>query len=84
MIHEYIEEKATDRITWIIIWLIVVACFVEVVSCAREGVVSVLTSCQGEVAARLIFHAIPRKQGEFLLVKGSKMLVDTAIKGASV
>ncbi|ORX39069.1 hypothetical protein BD324DRAFT_308968 [Kockovaella imperatae] len=64
VIHEYIEEKATDRITWIIIWLIVVACFVEF----------------GEVLARLIFHALPRKPGEFLIVKGSRMLVDSAVK----
>lgn len=32
IIHEYIEERATHRLTWIIIWLIVVACFVELAS----------------------------------------------------
>lgn len=32
IIHEYIEERGTDRINWIVIWLIVVACLVELVS----------------------------------------------------
>ena len=32
IIHEYIEERANHRITWIIIWLIVIACMVEAVS----------------------------------------------------
>lgn len=32
IIHEYIEERATNRINWIIIWLIIVACIVEAVS----------------------------------------------------
>ncbi|KAI0792407.1 hypothetical protein C8Q75DRAFT_752676 [Abortiporus biennis] len=40
-IHDHLNYKAMDRITWIIIWLIVVACLVEV----------------GEVIARLVFHA---------------------------
>jgi uncharacterized Rmd1/YagE family protein len=31
IIHEYIEERATNRINWIIIWLIIVACVVEAV-----------------------------------------------------
>ncbi|RSH95283.1 hypothetical protein EHS25_000370 [Saitozyma podzolica] len=59
IIHEYIEERATHRITWIIIWLIIIACLVEV----------------GEVVARVIFHNLPREEGEFLLVKGGKALV---------
>ncbi|WVQ63927.1 uncharacterized protein L199_002083 [Kwoniella botswanensis] len=59
IIHEYIEERATHRITWVIIWLIVVACFVEA----------------GEVIARLVFHAIPRETGEFLLYKAPKMIM---------
>ncbi|WVW79325.1 hypothetical protein I302_101293 [Kwoniella bestiolae CBS 10118] len=62
IIHEYIEERATHRITWVIIWLIVVACFVEA----------------GEVIARLVFHAIPRETGEFLLYKGPKLLMATS------
>ncbi|WVQ81210.1 hypothetical protein IAT38_003332 [Cryptococcus sp. DSM 104549] len=60
IIHEYIEEQATHRLTWIVIWLIVVACFVEA----------------GEVVARLVFHAIPRESGEYLLVKGPKLLLN--------
>ncbi|WRT69029.1 uncharacterized protein IL334_006012 [Kwoniella shivajii] len=59
IIHEYIEERATHRMTWVVIWLIVVACFVEA----------------GEVIARLVFHAIPREAGEFLLVKAPKLLL---------
>ncbi|AAW44285.2 cytoplasm protein, putative [Cryptococcus deneoformans JEC21] len=59
IIHEYIEEQATHRLTWIIIWLIVVACFVEL----------------GEVIARMIFHAIPREQGEFLMLKAPQLLI---------
>nr|XP_019009802.1 cytoplasmic protein [Kwoniella pini CBS 10737]OCF48583.1 cytoplasmic protein [Kwoniella pini CBS 10737] len=59
IIHEYIEERATHRITWIIIWLIVVACFVEA----------------GEVIARLLLHAIPREPGEFLLYKAPRLLI---------
>ncbi|OXC60570.1 hypothetical protein C358_03988 [Cryptococcus neoformans MW-RSA852] len=59
IIHEYIEERATHRLTWIIIWLIVVACFVEL----------------GEVIARMVFHAIPREQGEFLMLKAPQLLI---------
>ncbi|RXK37874.1 cytoplasmic protein [Tremella mesenterica] len=59
IIHEYIEERATHRITWIIIWLILVACVVEV----------------GEVVARLIFHALQQKSGPLLVVKGSKAFI---------
>ncbi|KAK4684568.1 required for meiotic nuclear division protein 1, partial [Tremellales sp. Uapishka_1] len=55
IIHEYIDQRAMHRITWVVIWLIVVACFVEV----------------GEVVARMVFHAIPRDEGEFLIMKGS-------------
>ncbi|KAI8976699.1 DUF155-domain-containing protein [Trametes punicea] len=40
-IHDHLNSNAMDRITWIIIWLIVVACLVEV----------------GEVIARLVVHA---------------------------
>ncbi|KAH9855362.1 DUF155-domain-containing protein [Lenzites betulinus] len=40
-IHDHLNTNAMDRITWIIIWLIVVACLVEA----------------GEVIARLIVHA---------------------------
>ncbi|OCF54552.1 cytoplasmic protein [Kwoniella mangroviensis CBS 10435] len=67
IIHEYIEERATHRITWVIIWLIVVACFVEA----------------GEVIARLVFHAIPRETGEFLLYKAPKMIMAGASASAS-
>ncbi|KAI0642682.1 DUF155-domain-containing protein [Trametes meyenii] len=40
-IHDHLNTNAMDRITWIIIWLIVVACLVEL----------------GEVIARLVVHA---------------------------
>lgn len=59
IIHEYIEERATHRITWIIIWLILVACVVEV----------------GEVVARLAFHSIQRKPNQLLLVRGGQAVV---------
>jgi len=41
IIHEHVNSGAMDRITWIIIWLIVIACLVEL----------------GEVIARLVVHA---------------------------
>ncbi|PBK67402.1 hypothetical protein ARMSODRAFT_1005307 [Armillaria solidipes] len=40
-IHEHLNNSAMERITWIVIWLIVVAIVVDL----------------GEVVARLIFHA---------------------------
>ncbi|KDR80337.1 hypothetical protein GALMADRAFT_242713 [Galerina marginata CBS 339.88] len=40
-IHDHLNNSAMERITWIVIWLIVVACLVEL----------------GEVVARLVFHA---------------------------
>ncbi|KAI0322853.1 hypothetical protein OF83DRAFT_1090917 [Amylostereum chailletii] len=40
-IHDHLNNNAMERITWIIIWLIVVACMVEL----------------GEVIARLVVHA---------------------------
>ncbi|KAH9936015.1 DUF155-domain-containing protein [Amylocystis lapponica] len=40
-IHDHLNNNAMERITWIIIWLIVVACVVEA----------------GEVIARLVVHA---------------------------
>ncbi|KAF9010002.1 hypothetical protein BDQ17DRAFT_1347330 [Cyathus striatus] len=40
-IHDHLNNSAMERITWIIIWLIVVACLVEM----------------GEVIARLVVHA---------------------------
>ncbi|GBE88755.1 hypothetical protein SCP_1401600 [Sparassis crispa] len=40
-IHDHLNNNAMDRITWIIIWLIVVACAVEL----------------GEILARLVVHA---------------------------
>ncbi|KAF8800559.1 DUF155-domain-containing protein [Phlegmacium glaucopus] len=39
-IHDHLNNSAMERITWIVIWLIVVACLVEL----------------GEVLARIIFH----------------------------
>lgn len=32
IIHDYIDQRAMHRVTWIVIWLIVVAIFVAVVS----------------------------------------------------
>ncbi|KAI0087339.1 hypothetical protein BDY19DRAFT_893087 [Irpex rosettiformis] len=43
-IHDHLNTNAMDRITWIIIWLIVAACLVEM----------------GEVLARLVVHATSR------------------------
>lgn len=63
IIHEYIEERGTHRITWIIIWLIIIACLVEV----------------GEVVARVVFHNLPREEGEFLLWKGSKFALQAVV-----
>ncbi|KAF9653491.1 DUF155-domain-containing protein, partial [Thelephora ganbajun] len=40
-IHDHLNNNAMERITWVIIWLIVVACLVEF----------------GEVVARLVLHA---------------------------
>lgn len=81
IIHEYIEERATHRLTWIIIWLIVVACFVELASPVPPPLSFVFTlhnradAKQGEVIARMVFHAIPREQGEFLLLKAPQLLI---------
>ncbi|KAI0346468.1 DUF155-domain-containing protein [Trametopsis cervina] len=44
-IHDHLNTNAMDRITWIIIWLIVAACLVEL----------------GEVIARLVVHATSEK-----------------------
>ncbi|KIM47053.1 hypothetical protein M413DRAFT_440600 [Hebeloma cylindrosporum] len=44
-IHDHLNNSAMERITWIIIWLIVVACVVEL----------------GEVIARLVLHAASTK-----------------------
>ncbi|KAK8843341.1 hypothetical protein IAR55_006997 [Kwoniella newhampshirensis] len=66
IMHEYIDERGAHRITWVVIWLIVVACFVEL----------------GEVVARLVFHAIPRNEGEFLIMKGSKVLMGATGSGS--
>ncbi|KAF8903332.1 hypothetical protein CPB84DRAFT_1814700 [Gymnopilus junonius] len=41
-IHDHLNNSSMERITWIIIWLIVVACVVEL----------------GEVVARLVFHEV--------------------------
>ncbi|KAI3618258.1 hypothetical protein WG66_005724 [Moniliophthora roreri] len=47
-IHDHLNNSAMERITWIIIWLIVVACLVEL----------------GEVIARLVVHStISKSEG---------------------
>jgi len=43
-IHDHLNDSAMERITYIIIWLIVIACLVEL----------------GEVLARVIFHEAKR------------------------
>lgn len=43
IIHEYIGERGTDRVTWIVIWLIVIACLVEFVSIPSHRIGSQLT-----------------------------------------
>ncbi|KAF9269568.1 DUF155-domain-containing protein [Marasmius fiardii PR-910] len=47
-IHDHLNNSAMERITWIIIWLIVVACLVEL----------------GEVVARLVVHATTKSSSE--------------------
>ncbi|KAK7463008.1 Sad1-interacting factor 3 [Stygiomarasmius scandens] len=47
-IHDHLNNSAMERITWIVIWLIVVAILVEL----------------GEVVARLIVHATMGSEGE--------------------
>jgi uncharacterized Rmd1/YagE family protein len=32
IIHEYVDQRGMDRVTWIIIWLIVIACIIAGVS----------------------------------------------------
>lgn len=66
------------RVTWIVIWLIVVAIFVAVVRFHQLHQLQchLADMSQGEVAARLIFHAIPRDEGEFLVMKGVKGMLD--------
>ena len=80
IIHEYVAERGTDRVTWIIIWLIVVACLVEFVRIlfvagSAQGNIGISTDDQGEVLARLLFHKVPRETGQFLLVKASKAIM---------
>jgi len=72
--HEYLEEQAAHRLTWIVIWLIVAACLVEAVR--WSFMFSTTLMVQGEVLARVLFHSIPRKGGDFLIVRGGQMLVN--------
>jgi hypothetical protein len=72
--HEYLEEQAAHRLTWIVIWLIVAACMVEAVRTLLPSKTMLIV--QGEVLARILFHSIPRKAGDFLLVRGGQMLVN--------
>jgi uncharacterized Rmd1/YagE family protein len=45
IIHDYVDQRGMDRVTWIIIWLIVVACIIAGVSTTTRVVKNV---CQGE------------------------------------
>lgn len=76
--HEYLEEQAGHRLTWIVIWLIVAACLVEAVSTCLtlpHPVAMAADESQGEVVARMVFHTLPRKSGDFLIVKGGNLLM---------
>jgi uncharacterized Rmd1/YagE family protein len=55
IIHDYIDQRANHRITWIIILLIAVAIVVGV----------------GEVIARLVFHSIAKERRDDMLVIGA-------------
>lgn len=76
IIHDYIDQRAMHRVTWIVIWLIVVAILVACVSPSQLSKPAKADITKGEVAARLIFHAIPRDEGEFMMVKGVKGLLE--------
>ncbi|GJJ15049.1 hypothetical protein Clacol_009324 [Clathrus columnatus] len=54
IIHDHVNTGAMDRITWIIIWLIVVACLVELVLIYSFPLRLELMERQGELLARLI------------------------------
>jgi hypothetical protein len=43
--HEYLEEQAAHRLTWIVIWLIVAACLVEAVSLSLTSLVRPHLGC---------------------------------------
>lgn len=58
IIHDYIDQRANHRITWVVIWLIFIAVLVGM----------------GEILARLVFHQIARdRRDEFLLVQATRM-----------
>lgn len=59
IIHDYIDQRANHRITWVVIWLIFIAILVGV----------------GEILARLVFHQIARdRPRELLLLQAQKLL----------
>ncbi|KDQ07418.1 hypothetical protein BOTBODRAFT_38823 [Botryobasidium botryosum FD-172 SS1] len=71
IIHEHLNNGAMIRITWIIIWLIVVACLVEL----------------GEVLARLVVHAANKGGAKVVLESGEALsaierLIDMSGSGA--
>lgn len=68
IIHDYIDQRANHRITWIIILLIATAIVVGV----------------GEVLARLVFHSIARdRRDDFVFVTATRYLLGVKGRGAS-
>ncbi|KAI0066852.1 DUF155-domain-containing protein [Artomyces pyxidatus] len=61
-IHDNLNNNAMERITWIIIWLIVVACLVEL----------------GEIIARLVVHATLRTEAASAAAEAAVFSVQTA------
>ncbi|EIN08273.1 DUF155-domain-containing protein [Punctularia strigosozonata HHB-11173 SS5] len=67
-IHDHLNNSAMERITWIIIWLIVAAILVEL----------------GEVIARLIVHATTRNSSAKVLVKTAAEKIANSTSGSVV
>lgn len=59
IIHDYIDQRAMHRITWIVIILIGAA---------------IVVAC-GEIMARLVFHSISRDKGDFVMIRGTRALL---------
>ncbi|KAI0052154.1 DUF155-domain-containing protein [Auriscalpium vulgare] len=61
-IHDTLNNNAMERITWIIIWLIVVACLVEL----------------GEIIARLVVHTTLKNEAAVAVASAATLTVQTA------
>lgn len=77
IIHEYIEERATNRINWIIIWLIIVACVVEAVSHCRQIVLSgdLKLTITGRSSGSSSFPQFTQRRGRILVGERYKSCV---------